>query len=413
MPRAVPSPCGAHPIPVYLTSRAPPPARNEAAAAGRANELSRAPVPADAAPSLRAGRCAARKLLLRLLENCAWDDRLVVIAQVYLLLLPPIDLFFVIQEIRRIRLFLQQVATVFFIPQQTQHHRGGPRLPFGAGRLDARLRQLPRDHKGSFPLVQKFAVYQPDHLRLVLLHRQPAVEQGKAVDIVAPEHHAVLHGAPLPPFDPLRGLAAFLLRHARHNRQAELAVVLTSIDPVIDEYHAHPVPPEPPRAGQRIHRVAGEAGHLLGQDQVDLPLLRGGQHLLKGRPVARGGAGQSLVRIHPRQLPVRLAADILREIAALVFQGVPLVVLRCRYAAVRGDPKLCAGHRSPARSLSSARSNCASLICPASRSFFSRPVLTALHRFSRSFSSIRIPFPSSLPAYAAVSPRYSCGSLYR
>ena len=97
--------------------------RYKAAAADPAHQLARTPVPRGMALFLPV-RCAPCQFALHRVELLPRHDRFMVPAQIDLLLPSVVFHFPVVEEIRRAGLFLQQVAAIFLIAQQPQHHGG-------------------------------------------------------------------------------------------------------------------------------------------------------------------------------------------------------------------------------------------------------------------------------------------------
>ena len=116
-------------------------------------------------------------------------------------LLPVIVLLPVGQVVRSNGLFLLEVAAVFLIAEDLQHHGAAPFAAAGKG-LVSRLPQFPGDHRGSLSLIDAFVENQPDKLRPGGIHRQLPVlhiitQQGAAED------HSLFHAPGLPPLHPL------------------------------------------------------------------------------------------------------------------------------------------------------------------------------------------------------------------
>ena len=256
-----------------------------------------------------------------------------VVFQRYQRLLAVVVLLFMGQKVRRVGLFLDQVAAVFFIFQDLCHGGRRPKAVALAAE-DTGLPQFPRDGAAPFALLQVLMEDEPDNFCTL------RVDGHFTADHVIPQQRAakndaLLHAAHLSPFGAFRGLATLILRDGTHDCQSKLPIVGAGIQAVIEKQHAYAPPTQVTGDLQGVHRVAGETADLLGHDQVDLPQLRRVEHFIELHALVGRCAGKSFVSIDALQLPIRLALDVLAEIPLLRFKGICLVFLIRGYTAIR------------------------------------------------------------------------------
>ena len=113
------------------------------------------------------------------------------------------------KEIRRVRLFLHQIAAVLFVAQHPTDHRIAPIFHI-THRWDPLFPQLTGDHMNPLPLIDIFTENKANDLRpfLIDIHLTAA---DVVTDHITAENNALFHAALLTPFYPLRGLAALFL----------------------------------------------------------------------------------------------------------------------------------------------------------------------------------------------------------
>ena len=115
-----------------------------------------------AAAALRS--ITAAQLLLDSLPRFAVDDRFVVILDLHPRLLTVVIVLFVGQEIRRVGLFLHQIAAILFIFQNLRH--GGRRpTAISPAAENTRFPQLTGDGAAALTLIQILAEDQPNDRR--------------------------------------------------------------------------------------------------------------------------------------------------------------------------------------------------------------------------------------------------------
>ena len=86
-------------------------------------------------------------------------------------------------------------------------------------------------------------------------------------------------------------LAQLVLGNGRHDGQPQLGVLIEGVDIVVLEEHAHAVAKELPRELDRVQRVAGKTGDLLGDDQIKFVLRCILNHAVEVFTVLGGDAG--------------------------------------------------------------------------------------------------------------------------
>ena len=75
-----------------------------------------------------------------------------------------------------------------------------------------------------------------------------------------------------------------------------------------------------------VQRVAGEAGDLLGDDQIEFILRRVIDHAVEVLPVLGGYAGQALVNVAGDERPCGVPADEVLIVLDLIAQRVQLFI---------------------------------------------------------------------------------------
>ena len=125
-----------------------------------------------------------------------------------------------------------------------------------------------------------------------------------AQDVAVAEKHPFLPAHLDAGPHPLAGLAAFLLGHGGHDGEPQLTFVVHGPDAVRGKVDLHPQLAQLPGVEQRVHRVAGEAADLAGDDQVKLAALCILDHLHERRTFGGLGTGDALVHILAHHLPV-------------------------------------------------------------------------------------------------------------
>ena len=281
---------------------------------------------------------AAGQLLLHGLKVPAAHNGRVVVPQPELLLRPVVGDLAVGEIVGGAVFFLEQVAGIFLVAEQPQHHGRGPAALGPEGRRHPRLGEFPGDGVGPLALLEEGAVHPADHLGLTRLRGEDPVQQAIAVDGVVAEHHPPAHGLELAPAGALRDLAGFLLRHAGHDGEAKFPVVVQGADVVVEEEYPHTRLLQTAGDLQGVHRVAGKAGYLLGENQIHLA-----RHGLPDQAAELGtapgaGARQPLVGIDPHTAPGRALAEIGRKKLTLGGQGIELILLVGGHTAVGGHP---------------------------------------------------------------------------
>ena len=248
-------------------------------------------------------------------------------------------------------LLQQGVANVALIGQDIAHHLIRPALDAAGGGYAVRL-QLPLDLCQAAP-VQVAAVDAFHHLRLRphdlrLTVRPPLVAQQLLIlEGDVPRLPALLD---TPDHVFADGLALRLGKPAEQ-REQELTGLSQSIDIFLFEDHTDAVGPEHPHHLQGVHRVPGEAGERLGEDQVDFAPFAGGDHLFELHPLLHARAGDAFIGKNTGHFPIGVLIDLLGVVGFLGGVAGELLLAVGGYPAVGGHPLAAARGPSGGRSL--------------------------------------------------------------
>ena len=274
----------------------------------------------------------AAQFLLDSLPNFTVDDGFVVVFDLHPRLLTVVVPLFMGQEVRRVGLFLYQIAAILFVLQNLRH--GGRRpTAISPAAENTRFPQLAGDGAAALTFIQILAENQPNDLCPLWIDGHLATLYIVAQQRAA-EYHTLFHAAGLSPLGAVRGFTAFLLRHGAHDGQSKLAVVIPRVDVVVEKQNAHIPPPKLAGDLQRVHCIAGKTADLLCHDQVDLAHLCRVDHAVELHSLFGRSAGNALVGIDTLQFPFRFAFDALTEIPLLCLKRVGLIFLVCGHAAI-------------------------------------------------------------------------------
>ena len=138
----------------------------------------------------------------------------------------------------------------------------------------------------------------------------------------------------LSPCDILAERLGFRLGEAAEQGDEKFAGFREGVDVFLLEVHPNAVCFQEPHRIQTIHRVSGKAGEGLGDDEVDMSPLAGGDHLVELRPFFQAGAGDALIGIDSCHLPVQAVLDLLGVVGLLRLIAVELLFAVRRDAAV-------------------------------------------------------------------------------
>ena len=200
------------------------------------------------------------------------------------------DLF--VDAVRHIGFLQQGVSNVLFIGQDIVDDGGRPALYTLCGGNTVLL-QLPLDlSQGA--AVQIPMVNAADDLRFLRYDLRLSVRP-----LPVSQHLFVLEGdlsrlrlfaLLLAPDDILADGFALRLGKAAEQGDEKFAGFREGVDVFLLEVHPNAVCFQEPHRIQAIHRVSGKAGEGLGDDEVDVSPLAGGDHLVELRPVFQAGA---------------------------------------------------------------------------------------------------------------------------
>ena len=198
------------------------------------------------------------------------------------------DLF--VDAVRHIGFLQQGVSNVLFIGQDIVDDGGRPALYTLCGGNTV-LVQLPLDlSQGA--AVQIPVVNAADDLRFLRYDLRLSVRP-----LPVSQHLFVLEGdlsclraLLLSPCDILAERLGFRLGEAAEQGDEKFAGFREGVDVFLLEVHPNAVCFQEPHRIQTIHRVSGKAGEGLGDDEVDVSPLAGGDHLVELRPFFQAGA---------------------------------------------------------------------------------------------------------------------------
>ena len=270
------------------------------------------------------------------LEHLSGNDRLVVIADGDKFHFSVIIFLAMGEIVGSEGLLLHQIAAVFFVLQYAENDGVRPALHVGRC-ADSGFTQFLRDDVGSLAFIEILMKNQPHDFRAFFVDMKFTVPHIVAQHI-APEDNSLFHAPTVSPFDALGCAAAFLLRDGGHDGESKLRVRFEGVDVVVHEDHADAHCLELPGVADAVQHVAGEAGNLLGQNEVEFVILRVLDHAVEGGAFLRSGAAHALVHINFVKLPQRVAANVLVEIPLLAFQRIGLVEIVRGHTAIGGYP---------------------------------------------------------------------------
>ena len=140
------------------------------------------------------------------------------------------------------------------------------------------------------------------------------------------QYHPVFDGLLVPEFHTAGQLAHLVLRNARHDGQAGLAVLVQRIDVVILKKHRHPVREQLPRVADAVQRVSRKTRNFLCHDIIELPRYGVLDHPVEIFPLLRRNTGNPFIDISVHISPPGIRFDIILIILRLVFQGIELLI---------------------------------------------------------------------------------------
>ena len=141
-------------------------------------------------------------------------------------------------------------------------------------------------------------------------------------------------GLPLAPGGVLGDAPAFFLGKAAHDGDEKLALGVQRPDVFLLEINLHALVLQLPDRCQGIDRVAGKAANGLCDDEVDFPRQRVLDHAVETVAVLCVRRRDTLIRIHPHELPIAPAGDVVPVVVHLGFIAGLLFLL------IRGDPRV-------------------------------------------------------------------------
>ena len=149
-----------------------------------------------------------------------------------------------------------------------------------------------------------------------------------------------LHGVALARLDIAGDGLALRLGEGPHHGQHQLCGLVHGVDVFFFKVDRDALRLQHSDVVQAVHRVAGEAGDRLGEDQVDLALLTPFHHPHEVCPLLGRSAGDALIRKDVGHRPRLILHDLIGVIAFLCLVAVELILLFGGYPAVGRHPKL-------------------------------------------------------------------------
>ena len=228
------------------------------------------------------------------------------------------------EHIHHLDLVSYIVALVFWIGDHIGHGGVGNFLA-----VEVAVALLPKD---GFDLLHAVLICGVQleqllhHRCLFLVNDQPAVFLAIAENAAVSQHHVILDGLLMAKFYAATKLAQLVLGNGRHDGQPQFGVLIEGVDIVVLEEHAHAVAKELPRELDRVQRVTGKTGDLLGDDQIKFILCCILDHAVEVFTVLGRDAGQALVNVTGDERPCGVPADEVLIVLDLVAQRVQLFV---------------------------------------------------------------------------------------
>ena len=174
------------------------------------------------------------------------------------------------------------------------------------------------------------------HGRLGFVNDEPLVFLAVAENASVAEDNTVLDGLLMTELDAAGQLAQLVLCDAGHDGEAQLGVLVKSVDVVVLEEYADPGREKLARVADAVERVSRKSRDLFGENEVETAVLRILHHALEVVAFAGRHAGQTLVNVAVDERPRRVAADKIAVVANLVVERVQLLVAVGRNARVKG-----------------------------------------------------------------------------
>ena len=149
-----------------------------------------------------------------------------------------------------------------------------------------------------------------------------------------------LHGVALARLDIAGDGFALRLCEGSHHGQHQFCGLIHGVDVFFFKVDRDALRLQHSDVVQAVHRVAGEAGDRLGEDQVDLALLTPFHHPHEVRPLLGRSAGDTLIREDVGHRPRLVLHDLIGVVVFLRLVAVELILLFGGYPAVGRHPKL-------------------------------------------------------------------------
>ena len=149
-----------------------------------------------------------------------------------------------------------------------------------------------------------------------------------------------LHGVSFACLDISRDGLALRLGEGSHHGQHQFCGLIHGVDVFFFKVDRDALRLQHSDVVQAVHRVAGEAGDRLGEDQVAFALLTPFHHPHEVRPLLGRSAGDTLIREDVGHRPRLVLHDLIGVVVFLRLVAVELILLFGGHPAVGRHPKL-------------------------------------------------------------------------
>ena len=149
-----------------------------------------------------------------------------------------------------------------------------------------------------------------------------------------------LHGVALACLDIAGDGLTLCLGEGSHHGQHQLCGLIHGVDVFFFKVDRDALCFQHSDVVEAVHRIAGEAGDGLGEDQVDLALLTPFHHPHEVRPLLGRSAGDAFIRENVGHRPRLVRHDLIGVVIFLRLVAVELILLFGGHPAVGRHPKL-------------------------------------------------------------------------
>ena len=178
----------------------------------------------------------------------------------------------------------------------------------------------------------------PHHRGLRFVDHQALVVLFIAEDAAVAQHNLRFDGLLMAEFHAAGKLAQLVLGDARHDRQAQLRILVQRIDVVVLKENRYAVAQQLAGILYGIQRVAGKARDLLGDDHVEPAILAVLDHSVEILALSGGYARKAFVHIAFHEGPRRVFPNQVFIIRPLIGQRIQLFIGIRRHAGIECHP---------------------------------------------------------------------------